>query len=541
MKNLFLDMKKVLSYPFTKNLSFFLLLFMFSTIVFSINIIVNSNLYECIYATFFRFLQCYILCLFIPLWGRFKNIFKSILILLVGMNFFGDILMFAIGEVRFNFLSGVVLGTNLNEAIEFILSTLTIKHYFILIIIILSFYFLSKYTPKILSSLKLRLLLGYTILLISIPTVAVNRGNWITESTFLGKYFILYSDYSYFNHDLEDYLSKPKLSFAKDSLPDNVVVIIGESFSKHFSSLYGYKKNTNPRLQTLTPENLCLFNNVKSYSTQTQFCLQSIMSSLSSREPDKDWFRCITLPEILSILDYKTYWISNQFEQGLCDNVTTKYAHLCDSSCFVGLKHAVGVNPYPDEIVLPTLKEISNRDSSKKVVFVHLYGSHPKFSARYPLDRTYFKDSDYLDFDKSQRKTRSEYDNAILYNDSVVYEIFDLFKEKNAIGFYFSDHGLDIYHTRKDYAAHGIKSDPESVRISKDIPFMVYTTNRFKRTYPDLMDKIHKSVNRSFVTEDFMYSLMDILGVHFADNDDVKKYSLFSQNKKNANAYTEKG
>ena len=135
-----------------------------------------------------------------------------------------------------------------------------------------------------------------------------------------------------------------------------------------------------------------------------------------------------------------------------------------------------------------------------------------------------------LDYPIQQRENRAHYDNSLIYNDSVVSCIFKTIENKEALGFYFSDHGLDIYQTKDNYAAHAIRSDSSSIKISQEIPFMIYTSPKYIQRNPNQVELIKSSVNHQFVTEDFMYSLMDILGAHFTDNDDVQKYSLFKKN-----------
>ena len=362
------------------------------------------------------------------------------------------------------------------------------------------------------------------ILVFAIPFV-VNDSWGHSENIFIGKIFTIVKEYNKNNKNLKDYYSNPTLITEK-ILPQNIVVIIGESFSRDFSSLYGYDKLTNPYLSQLPDSSLIIFNNVYSRDVQTIENIEYIMSTFKYNSKRK-WYECLTLNEILTKLHYRTYWVSNQSKVGLWDNIPTKYAYLCDSVTFVGPQNDFNSYVSFDENVISPIKYIMNNDSSQKVLFVHLIGSHPNFKQRYPQNRIKFSVLDYKRYAENQRLVRAHYDNSLVYNDSVVNEIFKLGNDKEAIFFYFSDHGLDIFETNSNYAGHGRRGIPNSEEIAKKIPFMIYTSHLYRKRYPNEMNMMFENVNNKFVTENFIYTLMDLLGVKFEQNDDVVKYSLF--------------
>lgn len=80
---------------------------------------------------------------------------------------------------------------------------------------------------------------------------------------------------------------------------------------------------------------------------------------------------------------------------------------------------------------------------------IHLYGTHEIFSSRYTDKFAKFTADDEEGDSKGEKQTKAEYDNAVLYNDYIVNEIIRRFEDKNAIIFYISDHGMDLYDTSK--------------------------------------------------------------------------------------------
>lgn len=103
----------------------------------------------------------------------------------------------------------------------------------------------------------------------------------------------------------------------------------------------------------------------------------------------------------------------------------------------------------------------------------------------------------------------------------------NLYKDKETIIFYFPDHALDAFESRDDYIGHAIMGDKESMKYGSSIPFFVYMSPLFQQHFPDLKERIIQNIDTSFRTDDMIYTIMDIIGIKFHENEDVSKYSLF--------------
>ena len=147
----------------------------------------------------------------------------------------------------------------------------------------------------------------------------------------------------------------------------------------------------------------------------------------------------------------------------------------------------------------------------------HLMGSHSDFKKRYPESFKRFINDDYAEKPSNQHLFLAEYDNSILYNDYVVHEIMNLFHDKEAIVFYFSDHGFDVYESSSNHIGHAIKTDPNSVEIGKKIPFMIYTSPKYKKNFPEKVEMIKKTLNKSYNTRNLIFTIMDVVGIKFKD------------------------
>ena len=345
------------------------------------------------------------------------------------------------------------------------------------------------------------------------------------HDTPIGRFYIIfrYNNTILFTPDLALYKSNPNLIESTETHPENIVVIIGESFAKTHSSLYGYEKETSPLLKKHQKDsNLFIFNDVTSPDSHTIEVFKSMMSTFSYQRSDSEWYTYPTIQECFSNIGYKTIWISNQSKHGSFDNIPTRFAQLCDTTIFT--QNSISKTHY-DEVITKHIKE---RAVEKELFLLHLMGQHIYYPERYPEEFNIFSKNDYIYLPLHQRKTVAEYDNATLYNDFVIDSIIHIFSKKEAIILYFSDHGQDIYFSDKDYCGHGITANAKSDSIGRDIPFMIYTSPKFKDKYPSLIEKIINSTNKKFNIEDIIYTLIDISGYKFKDNNDVERYSILS-------------
>ena len=520
------DVCNFLSSPFNKNLRFFLVLFLLASSVNFIDRFSNIGLSSAIYWSLFGWAESYLLCLLIPLFkSRYATVYKTLLLAVGIINFITDVIIAKISSCEFNEFVGLILGTNASEITEFFAHYVSLTSVLLILggaICLAVVYYLLGYVR----SNKIITLAGFCILIGSLPMIFRDTYHHY-ENIFVGKIYTIINEYNKNDHQLEDFFADPSLTTTR-RMPDNIVVVIGESFAKDFSSLYGYEKETNPRLSHLPDSSLVKYSNVTSADISTVENIECILSTFTLHTSDKQWYECLTLKEVMSKLGYKTYWVSNQAEIGLWDNIPAKYAHLCDSSVFVSNQTVDKGVTYDEEVIAP-VREILTTDASRKIIFVHLIGSHPSFEQRYPRGRSVFATTQYQAFPENQREVRRHYDNSLVYNDSVVAEILTSGADKETLFFYFPDHGLDIYHTDTDYVGHAKRGEEASEEVAKHIPFMIYATPLYQHNYPAEMKRIRESTDNKFVTENFIYALMDIIGARFTDNDDVQKYTLFNK------------
>ncbi len=488
-----------------------------------------EHYYYALVLLLFNYVLVSIICLLVGLIkNKFLcNLFRWIILSIVFFQMCIDLFCWESG-IPFNYhIAELIFATNINEINEFFRSYVSTR-----LMIAVSFGFLLLFIVKIYVQKYIKCspalyLCGGFLIFIGIAFSMHYKGVW--QDSIINR-FLVYANTDY-PRNLKRYLSHPQIQVLSTiDLPYNIVVIMGESYAKSHSSLYGYPKETAPCLKHLQNIGLInVFNNVTSPQLITS---QSFKCMLSTYKPEygksHPWYKCITIPEVFNAIGYKTYWISNQIKTGLIDNVVGRYAELCDSVVFINENFTE--EQKLDGDLIPVVRHINiNRSMNQRnFLFIHLMGSHMVFSERYPKDYHKFVPSDYMDSLEKQRSILAEYDTSLTYNDSIVSCLFHLFDDQDSIIFYLSDHGLDIYDSSDDYIGHGREGNTVSESAAYKIPFMVYTTKSFQENHEECMKKINQSRESPFRTDDLIYTLMDIANARFVDNNDVEEYSLLN-------------
>ena len=302
--------------------------------------------------------------------------------------------------------------------------------------------------------------------------------------------------------------------------PQTLIVVIGESLTRHHMQLYGYGRKTNPQLMEKR-DSLFVYTDVVSPQVHTIPVIRSVLTMSNIYNPE--YFT--TKPSLFELFNragYDTYFISNQSFGG---KLGTSYDVLLKLAKYKYSLSGYGKN---DEIVLPALENIlKTDDNNNKLIVIHLIGNHMAYKFRYPdqfsiFDNTkdyFIKDESYIN--EQAKTTIDQYDNSVFYNDYVIANIIGTLKQlgsKNSAMVYFSDHGEELYSFRK-FAGHAYEK--VSAEMS-EIPFIVWMTPDFKEIRTDLVF----DVNRPYSTADFIFSISDLAGLDYLDYEDSR--SIFS-------------
>lgn len=491
---------------------------------------VNEN--SMLAAVFWSFIYC-IPIFYAPL-KRFWLILISSIVTILGIIELGHVFLFQGRITATTFF--IIFDTNINETNDFLFDQLSVPLVFVLLIFIALSIFGAFKLYKSLPSLKFPKFKFFIPLGIVLPMVIFLIAGKFDLDKSLRPYEdsntlikIVSAKIRYdqelakmeeLQKDLHSNLKVKEKSPVKRKKITHVI-IIGESTTRYKMGLYGYSRNTTPNLQALKDELIVLENSFCSFPPGTRENVKKILTFINTENQNSTPLNTHII-RFMKDLGYKTIWISNQVTSGRNNNTTAAIAKASDLSYFLNTSD----NTSYDEKVIPLLNKGLQDSAEKKLIIIHLAGTHMKYRERYPSEFKFFNKIDNVRKSKFLNGKAidyyNEYDNSILYNDFVMAKIFDLIKNdpfaKSAV--YLSDHGEEVYDTQ-NFHGHPIENvTPHMFAIP-----VIFWLSRDKIDQKKLLSK---QVQTKFVSDDLIHTLLDIYEIEH-EYYDPKKSLLSGQ------------
>lgn len=299
------------------------------------------------------------------------------------------------------------------------------------------------------------------------------------------------------------------------AMPRTYVFIVGESANRNHLSLYGYKRNTTPKLEAMRDE-LVVFEDVISPDTHTIPSLRKVLLFSELQKGDT----ILTSPSVLTLLNsagFTTYWISNQAVNVEGATGVRLFAEDAKQVSFLNMARDEGRSVSYDSVLLPELEKILGNSVERKAIFIHLMGSHLTYALRYPPEFGVFSSTD--DIPTKPWRTESEkqyvntYDNSIRYTDHIVSSVINAVKRKGGDAFvvYFSDHGQEVYDTRP--VRGQIANDPSKHML--DIPFLCWFSPEYQRRNAEFMQRVKGAIHKPWMTSGFADAAAELARLSF--------------------------
>lgn len=333
-----------------------------------------------------------------------------------------------------------------------------------------------------------------------------------------------------------------------------IVLIIGESYSKAHCQLYGYPVKDTPRQRKLEKSGwLTKFNDVVSCWNLTSFVFKNVLSMHVIGEKG-EWCDYPLFPELFRKAGYKVTFLTNQFlpeaKQAVYDfsggfflnnpvlskaqfDLRNSQLHRFDNGLIQDYDNFVKEG----KITLSDDPGIHKAQNSKlkaqgNLIIFHLIGQHVSYNTRYPKYQAKFTPDDYKesrpDLNARRRQMVSFYDNACLYNDSIVDAIVKKFDNKDAIVVYMPDHGEEIYEPGRDILCrnHSAAVDWPLAHYEFEVPFWIWCSHKYAVKHPDVFKAIKDAKNKRFMTDALPHMLVWLAGIYSKDYN--PKYNLLS-------------
>lgn len=300
----------------------------------------------------------------------------------------------------------------------------------------------------------------------------------------------------------------------------NIVLVIGESYSRHHSQLYGYYKETNPYLVKDSSE-LHVFKDVITAANFTSVSFTNFLSLTSFDEKcewcDKPFFLSVFKKAGFNVVMYSNQLV-NDGKGDPWDAACGFLNHPVVERCAFTRRNKVKYD-YDEELVSEFAKIMPEYDTCQMNLYIiHLMGQHFPAENRFPSGWDFFKAEDYADrteLSDEEKQQVANYDNATRYNDYVLSKILSMFSEKDAIVICFADHGEEVNDYRPNVGREHRLAEfgAPCIHCQFDIPFFIYMTDSFKISHPQLVEKVAGAVDRPFMTDDLPHLLLDIADI----------------------------
>ena len=299
-----------------------------------------------------------------------------------------------------------------------------------------------------------------------------------------------------------------------------IVLVIGESYNKHHSQLYGYNKPTTPlQLQMAADSSLVAFSDVVASWNLTSFVFKHMMSLWTVGDRG-EWCDEPLFPEVFRKAGYQVTFLTNQFQPKAKEAVYDFSGgfFLNDPEFSKRQFDVRNAQTYRyDESLLKAFDGLKNKPEKGRLTILHLMGSHVDYRARYPQSRQYFKPSMYNrpELSDKQRRILSEYDNSLRYNDSIVWAVTQRFIDKDAVVIYVPDHAEEIF-DGKPYMygrMHGANIDYRLARNEMEIPFWIWGSPLYIERHPYGWKAIRAAKDRPMMTDALPHLLLYLAGI----------------------------
>ena len=303
-----------------------------------------------------------------------------------------------------------------------------------------------------------------------------------------------------------------------------IVMVIGESFNRNHSSLYGYGLETSPLMERERAEGrLTVFTDVHTPTNGTDYAMRYLFTLKGCETDHADSSQYVLMPAVMKKAHYGVAYFDNQYTRSSGGSLDYSCGYFLNPTyindhCFD--YRNTETKEYDGDFINDCRKQFLTTHRSLNII--HLQGQHFNAARRYPASYGVFSASDIQrsDLSESQRQQVAEYDNATRYNDYVLGMIIDSFRKTDAVIIYLADHGEQIYDGREQNFGRGFsgEQDEETLRNVYHIPMMIWCSDGYIAHHAEQYQRIQTSAGRKFCSADIPYLLFDLAEVDFNHN-----------------------
>jgi heptose-I-phosphate ethanolaminephosphotransferase len=282
--------------------------------------------------------------------------------------------------------------------------------------------------------------------------------------------------------------------------PEIVVLVIGESVRRDHWSLYGYGRNTTPRLAR--EANVVTFRNVVTQAALTQIAVPLMLTRNTIDRNDIPETSIVTL---FGEVGFTTHWFSTQ-QRDQYTGAINRYSAEADDVRFLNRQH--------DGALVDLVRSVLvDAPSGAKHFFVlHTQGSHAVYDDRCPPQHRIFAVGDEL---SEHERLINSYDNAIAYTDTVLAELISVLKQRAGIAalLYVPDHGENLKDDARGLLGHFYNNE-----YDLPIPMAFWYSDSFAARFNAKVASMYANATKRVNTQAVFYTLVDAADVSLNDS-----------------------
>jgi heptose-I-phosphate ethanolaminephosphotransferase len=297
--------------------------------------------------------------------------------------------------------------------------------------------------------------------------------------------------------------------------PGTLVLVIGESTNRQRMGLYGYPRPTTPELDSLRGQ-LDVFDNVVTPRPYTIEALQQVLTFADQHNPDA-WLTTPSLLNMMKQAGYKTFWITNQQTMTERNTMLTTFSRQADEQVYLNQNRNQNARQYDGDVLKPFAAALADA-APRKLIVVHLLGTHMSYRFRYPESFARFDSAQGApaSVTADQLPTYNSYDNAVLYNDHVLGSLIKSFSATDPNGFlvYLADHGEAVFDAPAADVLGRNEGRPTSPMYT--VPFFLWRSDQWRASDPR---DFRALLGRPYSSEHFLHTFADLARLSFRELD----------------------
>jgi glucan phosphoethanolaminetransferase (alkaline phosphatase superfamily) len=281
------------------------------------------------------------------------------------------------------------------------------------------------------------------------------------------------------------------------------LLVVGESARPDHWGVYGYRRQTTPRLAA--EPGVIVFRDVVSQAALTQISVPLLITR-------SDITRMASFPPEKSIVSayreagFRTFWLSTQ-QRDQWTGPLNRFPPEAAVQGYFERQH--------DDVLVEAVRTALREPGAEKFFFVlHTQGGHFVFSDRFPPGFGVFKGGSAID----------DYDDSVRFTDHVLGSLIEMLREENAISalLYVGDHGENLRDDDRQLWGHFINNE-----YDLPVPMALWVSVQFAARFPAKLAAARSNAGRPLSTSVVFHTLAD-LGNLLVDRDQQTR-SVLSQ------------